>query len=72
MLAARAHGLDTAPLQAWSLWPRTVREHLGMPDELILFCAVALGEADPDARANSFRAEREPLEAFAVLRGFEG
>lgn len=70
MLAAKGHDLDTAPLEAWSLWPHTVREHLQMPDELMLFCAVALGEADREARANGFRAEREPLEAFATFRGF--
>jgi nitroreductase len=71
MLLAREHGLHTAALEAWSLWPRTVREHLRMPDDLMLWCAVALGHADPDAPVNRVRAERAPLQEFAVLRGFE-
>ena len=70
MLAARAEGLDTAPLEAWSLWPKTVRAHLGMPEELMLFCAVALGHADLEAPINQVRAERAPLEEFTTFQGF--
>jgi nitroreductase len=71
MLAAKAKGLDTAPLEAWSLWPRAVGEALDLPAETMLFCAVALGYADPDAPANRHRAERAELSEFAKFRGFE-
>lgn len=70
MLAATARGLSTAPLESWSLRHRTVREHLEMPDELMLFCAVALGVADETDPVNAIRAERAPLEEVAELRGF--
>lgn len=40
-----------------------------MPEDLILFCAVALGHADPDDPVSTVRAERAPLDEVAV-RGF--
>jgi nitroreductase len=70
MLLARERGLHTAALESWSLWHRTVRAALQIPDELMLFCAMALGHADFDAPVNMLRAERAPLSAFACLRGF--
>lgn len=71
LLLAREHGLHAAALESWSLWPRVVRAHLQLPDELMLYCAVALGHADPDAPVNRWRAERAPMEEIAVFRGFE-
>jgi nitroreductase len=71
MLAAKERGLDTAALESWSLWPNTVREFLNMPAELMLFCGVALGHADPDAPVNRLRSERAPLGEIASFAGFE-
>ncbi|MGA0599694.1 nitroreductase [Caulobacter sp. KR2-114] len=71
VLLAREHGLHTAALESWSLFHRTVREHVGMPDELMLYCGIALGYADTAAPVNRYRADRAPLSEFAVLRGFE-
>lgn len=70
LLAATARGLATAALESWSLQHRTVREHLRMPDDLMLFCAVALGLADEADPVNAIRADRAPLDEVAVLRGF--
>jgi len=71
MLVAREQGLHTAPLESWSLFHRTVRDFVGMPDDLMLFCGVAIGHADLDAPINRVRAERQPLAEWAVMRGFE-
>jgi len=71
MLLAREHGLHTAAIEGWSLFHRTAREFLAMPDELMLFCGLALGHADLDAPVNRVRAERAPLSEFATLRGFQ-
>jgi nitroreductase len=71
MLLAREHGLHTAALESWSLFHRTARAFLGMPDELMLYCGLALGHADLEAPINRVRAERAPVSEFAVLRGFE-
>jgi nitroreductase len=70
MLLAREYGLHTAALESWSLWHRTVRDFLGMPDELMLFCGMALGRLDPSRPVNQARVGRAPLDEIAVLRGF--
>lgn len=72
MLLAREHGLDTCPLESWSFWHNTVRKFCNIPGELIVFCAMGLGRADPIAPVNRFRTEREPLEAYAGFIGFDG
>jgi nitroreductase len=70
MLLAREHGLHTAALESWALWPRTVAAHLGMPDELMLFCGMALGHMDEAAPINRWRARRAALHEFARIEGF--
>jgi nitroreductase len=70
MLLAREHGLHSCPQEAWSVWHRTVGEHLAMPAELMLFSGMALGYADAAHPINTLRTQRAPLEEFATLRGF--
>jgi nitroreductase len=71
MVLARGYGLDTCPQEAWISWRRTVRAFLGLPDELMLFCGMALGYADAAAPINGWRSPREPLDSFATFQGFE-
>ncbi len=70
MLSAREHGLHTCAQEAWSMWPRAVAEHLRPPDELMLFCGVALGKMDESAPVNSLRTERASAREVFQLRGF--
>ncbi len=70
MLLAREAGLHTCPQEAWSLWGGTVREVVGVPENELVFCGVALGHADPSAPINQLRTERAPLEEFSTFRGF--
>lgn len=70
MLLARERGLHTAPIGAWSLWNRTVREALQMPGDLMLYCGLAIGHADMSAPVNNLHSPRAPLADFAELRGF--
>ena len=68
MLLFQERGVDTCPQEAWSRWPRTVSRFVGAPDELMLFCGVAIGRADPDAPVNSLRTERaDPEEILTFL-----
>jgi nitroreductase len=68
MLLFQERGLDTCPHEAWSRWPKTVSRFVGAPDELMLFCGVAVGRADPDAPVNQLRAERaDPEEIMTFL-----
>jgi nitroreductase len=70
MLLARDYGLHTCPQEAWISWQRTMRTFLDLPDELLLFCGMALGYADESAPINCWRSTREPLDAFATFSGF--
>lgn len=70
MLLLREEGLDSCPQECWSLYNGLVRDFLGSPPGLLLFCGMAIGYADPAARVNALASERMPLEEFAELRGF--
>ena len=69
MLLAREHGLDTCAQESWASWHEIVREELGIPDEQILFCGMALGYADHEHPINSLRAERAGLADYASFHG---
>ncbi|GIX12497.1 MAG: NADH dehydrogenase [Paracoccaceae bacterium] len=60
MLLAVEAGLATCPQEAWYLHHRAVRRFLGAPQELMLFCGVAIGHPDPDAAVNRLRSDRAP------------
>jgi nitroreductase len=67
MLLAQEAGLDTCSQEAWANWPATVTEFVGAPDELMLFCGMAIGYANPDAPVNALIADREPLETWTTF-----
>jgi nitroreductase len=70
-LTARAYGLHTCPQQAWVSFHKTVRTHLGLPENLIVYSGMAMGYADADAPINCWRSPREPVESFATFLGFD-
>jgi nitroreductase len=70
MVLARGYGLHTCPQEAWISWQHTIRDFLKLPDELMLFCGMALGYEDASAPINSWRSPREPLESYASFEGF--
>ena len=70
MLLAREQGLHTCPQEAWSLWGKTIREEVGVPENEIVFCGLALGHADDQAPINRLHTTRASLSDFAELRGF--
>ncbi|MDR2452156.1 MAG: nitroreductase [Candidatus Accumulibacter sp.] len=70
MLAARAHGLDTCPQLAFANFQATIRHVLGLPEDDLIICGMALGYADPEAPENQLVTERVPAERFAEFRGF--
>jgi len=67
MLLAQEAGLDTCAQEAWANWPQTIAEFVGAPDELMLFCGMAIGHANPDASVNDLFSEREPFERWATF-----
>ncbi len=70
MLLARAYGLDTCSIEAWTHWHKTVSAFLALPAEEMVFCGMALGHGDPAAPINGWRSTREALDGFASFLGF--
>lgn len=67
MLLAEEAGYQTCPQEAWSAAHEQVRSFTGAPDELMLFCGVAIGKANRDAPINSLVTERAPMDEFATF-----
>jgi len=63
MLAALEEGLATCPQQALAEYPQIVKQTLGLGDDTVLVCGVALGHENPSAPVNQYRTPRaEPVE----------
>ncbi len=67
MLAARARGLHTCAQAAIASYPDIVRRELGISDEWIVICGMALGYADPGAVINTFQPPRIAVDEYAVF-----
>jgi nitroreductase len=71
MVAARARGLDTCAQAAWTHYHKAMRPVLGMAEEEVVVCGMALGWADPDAPENRLATERVGSDRFMDWRGFD-
>jgi nitroreductase len=67
MTAARARGLDTCPQAALGIYHRVVTRVLGIGDQHVVMCGMALGYADHGAAIDALRTEREPAERFSTF-----
>jgi nitroreductase len=67
MLAARARGLHTCSEAAIASYPDVVRRELGISNEWIVICGMAMGYADPDAPINTFQPPRIGVDEYAVF-----
>lgn len=64
MIAARARGLHTCPQAAFAPYHRQIRPVLGIPEEEVVVCGMALGYEDTSKPENTFRTDRAPLEEW--------
>ncbi len=69
MLLLREAGLHSCPQECWSLYPRTIAEFVGAPNEQMLFTGMAIGYEDPDEPVNQLRSRRAPLDEIAHFHG---
>ena len=69
MLLAAERGLATCPQEAWALVHRTIGEFLGLDEDRLFYCGMALGFADEAHPINNWRTERVPLDDFARFHG---
>lgn len=67
MLAAMDEGLSTCPQAALAEFPQPVKDILGVGDDHLLLCGLALGYEDTRDVVNHYRTEREPIENFVTF-----
>jgi nitroreductase len=70
MLLLREAGLDSCSQEAWAAYADPVRAALGIPDDHIFFCGMAIGYRDVDAPINGFDVPRIDLDSAIEWRGF--
>ena len=69
MLLLREAGLDSCPQEIWAMYGSYMRELLGIDDDHIFFCGMAIGHRDPDAPINKFDVPRVPIREAIEFRG---
>ena len=67
MLLAREAGLDTCPQEAWAMKQESVTAFVEAPDELMLFCGMAIGYKDESEKVNELITSRRPIEDWTVF-----
>lgn len=67
MLAARAKGLHTCSEASIANYPDVVRRELGISEEWIVVCGMALGYGDPKSEINTFQPPRIGVDEYAVF-----
>ncbi|WP_344525874.1 nitroreductase [Streptomyces rectiviolaceus] len=72
LLSLTARGLGGIPQTMLGFYADTVREFLGVPEELKLLFGISFGTADLAAPANGFHMGRVPLEQSVVLHDTPG
>lgn len=68
MLLSVEAGLATCAQECWAVYPQTVTEFLGTPDERMLFCGMAIGFEDVAEPANRLRSERADAAEWLTVR----
>jgi nitroreductase len=71
MLLLRGEGLDSCPQEWMGVYGRTIKAQLGLSDDTLLFCGLAIGWRDHDAPVNSFTRDRVELADQASFLGFD-
>lgn len=71
MLLAVEAGLDTCPQEFWAIYANTVERFLGVPENQMLFCGIALGYRDEAAPVNGLRTTRAPFDEWCTMHGFD-
>jgi nitroreductase len=65
MLLAAESGVDTCAQEAWSMKEQCIRDFFSIPEELGIFCGMAIGYRDTNAAINTLRTEREHINNWA-------
>jgi len=60
MLLLEERGIASCAQECWAAYPLTVADFCGTPEQLMLYCGVAIGHADAHAPVNRLRTSRAP------------
>ena len=69
MLLAVEAGLATCAQECWAVYPETIRNFLGTPEERMLFTGMSIGYEDTSDAANTVRTSRAPSKEWLTLHG---
>ena len=70
MLLLREEGLDSCPQEIWARYGQFMKGQLGIDDEHIFFCGMAIGYRDPIAPINTFPVPHVALAETVAFKGF--
>lgn len=70
MLLLREEGLDTCPQEVMGMYGRTIKDQLGLGEDIMLFCGLAIGWRDDSDPINGFERDRVPLDQHVRFEGF--
>lgn len=68
-LAARARGLDSCPMAVFAEFPGAIRRLLGISEDDVIVCGMAIGYENREAPANALVTDRVPATGFTEFRG---
>jgi len=67
MLLAQEKGIDTCAQEAWAVKPDSLREFFEVPQELNIFCGMAIGYRDTQARVNDLKSKRRSTDEWLTI-----
>jgi nitroreductase len=67
MLLLCEAGLDSCPQECWAVYPQTIRNFLGTPENRILWTGMAIGYKDAGDPANALIPNRAPADEWLSL-----
>ena len=70
MLLLREAGLDSCAQEIWAMYGEKMRECLGIDDDHMFFCGMAIGYRDENAAINNFDVPRIEIDSAIDFRGF--
>ena len=70
LLLCREEGLDTCPQEYMGMYGKTIKDQLGLGEDVLLFCGLAIGYRDESDSVNGFQRERVPLDEQVTFLGF--
>jgi nitroreductase len=71
LLAVEDEGLGATGIGALANYGAIVHAHLGLPDDEMVVCGMAVGVPDMNASVNQFRTKRQGLTEFTTFAGFD-